>query len=222
MRLSQKRARQAGVAYIIGSSILLVVLGCTRLSMPWLDPGYTLALVAFALVLLFWVAVLYLSGQGIGLRAYVQKLHSPDVKPSESLSESEYLSKLVEKLSAMRSTCATFAGITIAVLGIIVVVGVSLGSFALQLVVYSVVSFLIVAAILLIHAVDACDTAANPRIPIAMLERIRRTAMNYYAVGLFCLIASVLLGVSIVNPYLTAVSSIVYMAIVCHYFFIWE
>lgn len=160
----------------------------------------------------------------MGLRAYVQHLYAHNGTSNDTSIDSGYHSKLVNKLNAMRDTCATFASITIAIIAIAaaIVMGTGFTKFPIQLIAIGTAFSLVIGAVFLIHAVDACDTAMNPRIDTSMLEKIRHLAMNYYAVGLFCLISAILLSVAIVNPYLTVAASIIYMTVVWHYFFVWK
>jgi hypothetical protein len=140
------------------------------------------------------------------------------------LEDPEYRSKLVERLNAMRDTCATFASITIAVVAIAAALFVNPKSIELPILVIvggAAVS-LVIGAVVLIHAVDACDTAMNPQLDCSTLENVRYLAMNYYAVGLFCLIGALLLCIAIVNPYLTPATSVVYMCVAWNYFFFWQ
>lgn len=133
--------------------------------------------------------------------------------------------QLLEKLNATRSTTVGFASITTAIIGIIIAITMRLGSAKpvhIKAIIFVTTFLLILATIVLIHCIDMCDTALNTRLPISMLKRIRTNAMNYYAIGLFFLLAGLFLGIAVIHPYLTVVTCITYMLIVLHYFFMWE
>lgn len=214
----------ASTCWVIVTILVLVLISVKRISLAFFPVEYTIAIVSFCSILIFWGIILMLSRLGIGLRAVVQVLYR---KPTTERAETEsiYKKKLLDKLDATRNTSASFASIATAIIGVIVAVATWQGSIRpayVDVIVFFTTFMLILATIILIHCIDMCDTALNPNMPISMLERIRVQAMNYYALGLFSLIAALLLGIAVINPYLTAFASISYMLVVLHYFFMWE
>jgi hypothetical protein len=221
-KLTEKRARRIVAFYILLCISILIVTSIAKLTFPKIGPGYSLAMIAFILVCCYWVLLLLVSRAGFGLRAYVHALYSAETQ--QKLDDVDYHSKLVKKLSETRGTCATFASLTFGIIAI--AAGLSIGAksvdFGVQVIVGVAAFLLVIGAIVLIHAVDACDTAMNPQVDRSTLEEIRHLIMNYYAIGSYCLVGAVLMSISIINPYLSASASIFYMAFVWHYFFFWK
>lgn len=225
IRKSKKRIGYfASISWVVVTILILILIFVKRISLGFFPVEYTIAIASVGSIIIFWGIILVLSSLGIGLRAFVQMLYrEPTADRTEA--ESTYKKQLLDKLNAARDTSAGFASITTAIVGIIVAVATWQGSVRpayIDAIIFATTFLLVLATIILIHCIDMCDTALNPHLPISMLERIRAEAMNYYALGLFSLIAAMLLGIAVINPYLTTMASISYMLIVLHYFFMWE
>jgi hypothetical protein len=209
--------------WVIVTILIQALIFLKRVSLSSFPVKYTMAIVSFGSIIVFWAIILALSNFGIGLRAFVQMLYK---EPITDRTETEKQQKqLLDKLNATRSTTVGFASITTAIIGIIIAITMTWGSAKpvhIEAIIFVTTFLLILATIVLIHCIDMCDTAINPRLPISMLKRIRTNAMNYYAIGLFFLLAGLFLGIAVIHPYLTVVTCITYMLIVLHYFFMWE
>lgn len=209
--------------WVIVTILILSIIYGNHISLSPFPVDYTMAIFSFGSVIIFWVIILMLSSFGIGLRAFTQMLYKESVT-DETGAERER-KQLLYKLNSTQSTSVSFASMTATILGILIAIMAGWGSANLiyiEAIIFATIFLLILATIILIHCVDMCDTAINPRLPMSMLKRIRTNAMNYYALGLFFLLAGLFLGIAVIHPYLTVVTSISYMLIVLHYFFMWE
>ncbi len=131
---------------------------------------------------------------------------------------------IVERLRTTHKTTSNFLTISVALTTILIAVTVTV-----RLVLESINIFLeiavatsLVGTLVLIHCVDVCETAMNPGISISMLEHAQNKTILYYGIGLFTLVSSILVGTAAIEPSLTAISSIIYMITIGHYFFGWH
>lgn len=212
------------VSWVIITIIILVLIFVKRVSVSVFPFEYTMAISSFVSLIIFWIIIFVLSRLGIGLRAMIQMLYK---EITTDRSENKIKRKiLVDKLVGARNISLGFATITTAIIGFLIAVIVGGQNVEMKtsiMVIIFITTFLLVlATILLIHVVDMCDTAQNPTLSISMIKRIRRYAMDYYAYGLICLLAGLFLGLSVIHPYLTVLTSVTYMLIVLNYFFMWE
>lgn len=224
---TKKSKRRIGyfvsTTWVIVTILIQVLIFVNRVSLGPFPVKYTMAIISFGSTIVFWAIILVLSNFGIGLRAFVQMLYKEPITDRTDAEKEQ--KQLLDKLNSTRSISVGFASITTAIIGIIIAITMAWGSVKpvhIEAIIFVTTFLLILATIVLIHCIDMCDTAINPRLPISMLKRIRTNSMNYYAIGLFFLLAGLFLGIAVIHPYLTVVTCITYMLIVLHYFFMWE
>jgi hypothetical protein len=219
----RKRIVQAFcLSCMVGTGILAALMFMTRFSLPFLTVEQTIAVASVVTTILFWILVLPIATSlEIGPLHFLTELYSKD----EPIGEKEsYRGNLLLKFGSARETCSSLASLATGIIGIIIAVSAIAGVAGLgsQILLVATTFLLIVSTLLLMHGVDIYDSALNPGIPIRFLENIRRGGVFYYSWGLFCLVISMILGVSLIHPYLTLLASIAYMIAASRYLFIWE
>ena len=209
--------------WVIVTILIQALILVNRASLGPFPVKYTMAIASLGSIVVFWAIMLVLSNFGIGLRAFVQMLYKEPIKDRTETEKEQ--KQLLDKLKSTLSTTVGFASITTAIIGIIIALTMTWESAKpvhIEAIIFITTLLLVLATIVLIHCVDMCDTAINPRLPISMLKHIRTNALNYYAIGMFFLLAGLFLGIAVIHPYLTVVTCIAYMLMSLHYFFMWE
>ena len=219
----RKRTVQAFcVMWIAGTGILAAVMSEARCSLPFFTVEETIAAASVVVTVLFWILLLPLSTSlEVGPLHYLTSLYSK--KPSVR-EKAGYRENLLAKFDSARETCSSLASLATGIIGIIIAVSAIAGVSGLgsQIMLFATTFLLIVSTLLLVHGVDLYDTALNPGIPTESLESIRQGGVFYYSWGLFCLVISIVLGVALIDPYLTLFASIAYMLAASRYLFLWE
>jgi len=201
---------------------LAAVIFLAHCSLPFLTVEETTAVASVVATVFFWILVLPLSTSlEVGPLHFLTELYSKN----KSIREKEsYQRDLLAKMDSARETCSSLASLATSIIGIIIAVSTiaRVSVLGTQILLATTTFLLIVSTLLLMHGVDLYDSALNPGIPIAALENIRKGGVTYYSWGLFLLIISMILGVGLIQPYLTLLGSIAYMIAASRYLFLWE
>lgn len=223
------RDRGAGVRVLRTLAWLLIIALCAvvtvltvrRSTLYGLSTNMLIVVAAVTGLLAFWYLIIPASAKlGLGPIVLAGKANAA----CREMDEDELRRSLAVKLGSQRDVCSTFASLSVSVIGIVMAVAVLAPKTGVYIrgVLLTATFLLMVATLTLIHAVDLSDTGLSPGVDLDIIMSARVVAGRYYTNGLMLLIFAMLVGMSVLSPYLTVACTAAYVLIVSHYFFVWD
>jgi hypothetical protein len=150
----------------------------------------------------------YLKKKGVGLRAVVCA-KMDEYKPSESDNE-----KVMAKISASISTNSALVGVAFTLLvfslGFLYLANIKLGINVETFLIFGMLLSLLISGIAYLIVLDQYDTAAEPSIDVETKWKMRKQALNFFVAGWYFLIFGIIIGLSLLHPFLTLAGCIAY------------
>jgi len=196
---------------LVISSILIYKL---NLSLRLLTVEYTMAVNSVLFVILCWIINgTIFEHRGLGMTAYYKKLFE------RPLTEEQ----LIEKLKTTKETVAIYATIGIMMIAILIsAMAISPLLLPHSIIIGSTSFLLLTVVVILINATDLYDTSTTPNMPENDRQILWKKGTTLYILGFCLIIASVLLGVALISPYITVVTSPLYIIVCTNYYYTFD
>lgn len=203
-----------GYGWALLSVISSVLIYKLDFSLGLLTVEYTMATSSVLFVVLCWIINGTLFKHfGRGMTAYYGKLFE------RPLTEEQ----LIEKLKTTKETVATYATIGVMAIAILISAITIRPLIPPHSIIIVLVAFLLLSGVvILINATDLYDTSTTPNIPKNHRLILWGKGTNSYIFGFCSIIASILLGVALINPYITVAISPLYIIVCTYYYYMFD
>lgn len=200
-----------GYGWALLSVISSVLIYKLDFSLGLLTVEYTMATSGVLFVVLCWIINGTLFKHfGLGITAYYSKLFELPLTEEQ----------LIEKLKTTKETVATYATIGVMVIAILIS-AMTIRPLILphSIIIVLTASLLLTGVVILINATDLYDTSITPNIPENHRRSLWKKGTLSYIFGFCSIIASILLGVALISPYITVAISPLYIIVCTNYYY---